>query len=186
MLGTVFILNILQKGLLVLGSMECIVLRINIHSLVSHSKRSQLPKRIEDMCRNEKHAHRCSHFSMVIGQLLSSYLHREEYVFLPCSRLLSQSSHYVVHVYANVGVHCNTVMHCDCTALRHPQGPISKWSQYFNDILNNGPFILSCEKSPVISIFWILEQFAWEFPESVGVLDQLQCWVPMCLHIHDR
>ena len=72
MFGTVFILHLLQKGLLVLGSIGCLVLRIDIHSLVPLSKRSQLPKRIEDMCRNEKHASLWSYYSIVFGHPLSS------------------------------------------------------------------------------------------------------------------
>jgi len=58
MFGAVFILHILQKGLLVLGSIRCLVLRINIHSLVPLSARSQHPVKIEDMCRNWKRARR--------------------------------------------------------------------------------------------------------------------------------
>jgi hypothetical protein len=72
MFAAVFILNILQKGLLELCSVGCLVLRIDIHSLVPVSKRSQILKRIKDMCGNEKHARRCSHFSLVFGQLLLS------------------------------------------------------------------------------------------------------------------
>jgi hypothetical protein len=53
MFGTVFILHILQKGLLVLESIGFLVLRIDIDSLVPLSTRLQLPERIEDMCRNE-------------------------------------------------------------------------------------------------------------------------------------
>ena len=81
---------------------------------------------------------------------------------------------------------CDDVMRCDYMPLRHPQGPISKWPQYFHDILHNGPFILSCAKWLVITIFWILEPLMCKFPESVGSLEQLQCWVPPCLHIHNR
>jgi len=40
-------------------------------------------------------------------------------------------------------------MQCDCMPLRHPQGPISEWPQYFHDILHNRPLILSCEQWPV-------------------------------------
>jgi hypothetical protein len=55
MFGAVFILHILQKGLLVLGSIGHRVLSINIHSRVPRSKQSQLPEWFEDMCRYEKH-----------------------------------------------------------------------------------------------------------------------------------
>ena len=70
MFSTVFILHVIQIGLLVLGSIGCLVLRINIHSLVPVSKSSQLPERIENMCRNEKHALCWSHFGIVFSQLL--------------------------------------------------------------------------------------------------------------------
>jgi len=50
MSGAVFILRMIQKGLLGLGSIGSIVLRINIQSLVPLSERSQYPERIEDMC----------------------------------------------------------------------------------------------------------------------------------------
>ena len=63
MFCTVFILHILPKGPLVLGSIAFLILRIDIHSLVPLSRRSQLSKRIEDMCRNVKHARRWSYIS---------------------------------------------------------------------------------------------------------------------------
>jgi hypothetical protein len=52
MLGAVFILHILQKGLLVLGNIGYLVLRIDIQSHVPLSKKSQIAERIEYMCRN--------------------------------------------------------------------------------------------------------------------------------------
>jgi len=52
--GTVFIAYILQKGQLILVSIECLLLRIGINSHVPHSERSQLPDRINDMFRNEE------------------------------------------------------------------------------------------------------------------------------------
>jgi len=65
MFGAVFILDIFQKPLLVLCSLGCLILRINIHSLVPLAKRSQLPERIEDVRGNQKHGSRCSHFGIV-------------------------------------------------------------------------------------------------------------------------
>jgi len=50
MFGAVFILRILQRCLLVLDSIRCLVLRINKHSLVPLPKRSQLPETIKHMC----------------------------------------------------------------------------------------------------------------------------------------
>jgi len=72
MFGTVFTLHILQRGLWVLGSIGCLVLRINIHSLVPLSKRLQLPEWIDDVCTNQKHTRFWSHCSIIFGQLLSS------------------------------------------------------------------------------------------------------------------
>jgi hypothetical protein len=56
--GTVLIVHILQESVLALCSVGCLVRRINIHSLVPVSKRSQLAGRIEDVCGNEKNT-RC-------------------------------------------------------------------------------------------------------------------------------
>jgi len=153
MFGAVFILQILQKGLLVLGSIGCPVLRINIHSLVPLSERSPLPKRIKNICRNAKHSCCWSYFSVVLGQLLSSWLHSEELVFLPRRFLLSQGLHHAIHVIEHVIVYCDDVMKCDGMPLRHGQGSISKSPPYFHDILHNRPFILSCEKWPVLRVF---------------------------------
>jgi len=163
MFGTVHILHLHQKGLLVLGSIGYLVIRINIHSLVPLSKRSQLPKRIDNMGRNQRHARRWSHFGVVFGQPLSIYLHSKEQVFHPWSLLPGQSSHHAVHVIEHVVEHCDNVMQCDSMSLRHPQGPISQWPQYIHHILHNGPLILSCAKWLTIRAFWILEPLACEF-----------------------
>jgi hypothetical protein len=72
MFGAVFILHILQRGLRVMCCVGCLVLRINIHSFVPLSKRLELHDRIEDMCGNQKHARRWSHFGVVFGKLLLS------------------------------------------------------------------------------------------------------------------
>jgi len=83
----------------------------------------------------------------------------------------------------HVIVRCDTVMQCDCMRLRHTQGPILKWPQYFHHILHNGPFIVSCKKWAVISVLWTLETPACEFPCLGGKLEQLQCWFPVRHHI---
>jgi len=70
MFVTVFILHILQQGLLNLGSIGCLILRIDIQSLVPLATQSQLPETIEDMCRNEKHTRHWSQFTRIFGQLL--------------------------------------------------------------------------------------------------------------------
>jgi len=186
MFGTVFILHILQKALLVLGSIECLILRIDIHSIVPLSKRSQHPERIEDICRNAKHARRRNHFKVIFGQLLSSQLHGEEQVSLSWSGFLSQSSHHTIDVIEHIIIHCDNVMQCDSMSVQHPQGPISEWPQHFHDILQNGPFILSCEEWPIIAVFWVFKPLVWEFTKSEGALAQLLCRVPMGLHIHNR
>ena len=155
MFSTVFILHIPQKALLVLDSIECLVLRIYIHSPVPLPKRSQLLERFEDMCRNQKHTRRWSHFSIVFGQHLSSYFHSEEQVFLLLSLLLAQRLNYTVHVIKHVVLYCYNVIRCNCMPFRHPQGPVSEWPQHFHDIDNNRPFVLSHKEWPVFTVFWI-------------------------------
>ena len=65
----VFVLHILQKCLIVLGSIRSLILRIDSHSLVPFPKRLQLRKRIKNMCWNKKRTRRWSDFSKVFGQL---------------------------------------------------------------------------------------------------------------------
>jgi hypothetical protein len=69
------------------------------------------------MCRNEKHTRRWSQFSIILGQLLSSYHHSEEQVFLALILHLSQSLHHTRHMIEHVIVHCDHMMPCDCMAL---------------------------------------------------------------------
>jgi len=186
MFGTLFILHILQKSILVLGSIRCLILRIDIQSLGPLPTQSQLPERIEDLCRNEKHTCPWSHFSILFGQLQSSWLHSEEQVMLPLSLLLSESSHNVIHMIEHVIIDSDKVMQCDCMPLRHRQGPISESPQNLHHVLKNSAFILCCEEWAVITGFWILEPLTGEFLWLVGSLKQLQCRVPTCLHIHYR
>jgi len=186
MFGTVFILHILQKGLLVLCSIGCLVLRMCIHCFVLLSKQSQLPERMEDMCRNGKHARRWSHISVIFGHLRLSKLHSEEQVFLPWSLFLSQSWHHAIHAIEHIIVHWDDMMQCDCMPSRHPQGPISIWPQHFHNILHNGPFILSCEEWPVIAVYWVFKPLAREFTWSEVALEQLQGRVPPGLVIDNR
>lgn len=47
--GTVFIVQILQNGLLLLDRIGRLILRINMHSHVPLAELSQLPHRIDDM-----------------------------------------------------------------------------------------------------------------------------------------
>jgi hypothetical protein len=75
MFRALLVLYILPKGLLVLGSTRSLLFRIDIHSLAPFPKQSQLPERIMDMGRNEKHTSRWSHFSVIFGQLLPCKLH---------------------------------------------------------------------------------------------------------------
>jgi len=136
MFGTVFILHMFQNDLLVLGCIRCLVLRINIHSVVPPSKRSEPPQRIEHMCRSVQHACQRSHFSIIFTQHLSSKPHREEQVFHPLSLLLGQSVQHAIHVIENVIVHCGNVTDCDCMPILHPQSPISEWPLHFHNILH--------------------------------------------------
>ena len=170
MFGTIFILYVLQKGFLALGSIWCLILWINIHSLDPHPKRSQYAELIEDLCRHEQHTSRWSHCEIIFGQLLSSNLHRDEQVLLPLSLLHRESPHNAIHVIKHVILHCDTVMQCDCMCLRHPQGPISEWPQFFHDILANRRFILCCEWWLIMAIFWISELLAGELLQLVGTL----------------
>jgi hypothetical protein len=114
MFRTVFILQVLQNGLLVLGSIECLVLRINIHSLVPLPKQLQCPETIDDMCRYEKHTRRPSHFSVIFGHLLLSYLHSEGEIFLPSGHRLSKSLHDAINMIEHVILHSENVMQCNC------------------------------------------------------------------------
>jgi hypothetical protein len=65
MFRAVFVLHILQKGLLVLGSIRSLVFRIDIHALVPLPKQLQLPDGIKDMCRNQEHTSHWSDFSII-------------------------------------------------------------------------------------------------------------------------
>jgi hypothetical protein len=145
MFGSAFILHRLQRGLFWLCSVGCLVLRSDIHSLVPLSKLSQLPERIQDVCRYQKHARRCSYFVIVLGKPLSRKLHSEESVFPRLSLPLGQGSHHAIHVIEHVIVHCDDVMLCECMPRQHPNGSILKWLQYFHDRLDSRPFILSCD-----------------------------------------
>jgi len=70
MLGTVFIVHILQKHCLVLGSKRNLVLRNIMHSLVPLPKRLQHPERIKDVCHNVKHTRGWSIWSIMFGHHL--------------------------------------------------------------------------------------------------------------------
>jgi len=110
MFGTVFVLHILQKGLVVLGSIGCLVIRIDIRSLVMVRKGSQLPDRIENLFRIEKHSRHWSQLSIMFGKLLSSQLYVEEHVFLSLNHLVSQSSHNDIYRIGLVIVDCENMI----------------------------------------------------------------------------
>ena len=164
MLGVVFILNILVKGIFVLGSMGCVVLRINNESLVPRPIQSQCPERTEGICTHPMHPHRWSDFNMIYRQPPSSSPHSEESSLLQRSILLSQFRRNTVHVIEYVFVDWDHVMHCDCMHLRHPQRPISEWPLNLCDILNNGSLIQGCKEWPEMARCWVLEQLRSEFP----------------------
>jgi len=184
MFGTVFILHVLQKDLLVLGSTECLVLRIIINSLVTIAQWSQLPERFEDMCGDNKHAHCWRHCSIELGQLMSSQLHSEEQFIFPFSLLLNHSSPLDIHTIEYVSEYWGQEMQCECMPLCHPHSPILKLPHYFDDILHNGPCNISWENWHAITWFGILEPLANELTLLLGAPNQLDCWVPRCLHIH--
>jgi hypothetical protein len=110
MSSTVFILYILQKGLLVSGSIRSLVFRINIHSLVPLPNRSQLGERIVDMCRNAQHTSHWSDFGVLFEHLVPRKLRGKESVILLLSLLLGQSSHHAINVIKQVIVDSNNVV----------------------------------------------------------------------------
>jgi len=126
MFGTVFILHILQKGLLVLGSIRSLVLRMNIHRLVPLPKWSQLPETIKYICRNEKRTGLWSDFSRIFHQLLARTVHGEVEVFLPLWLVFSQSLHNAIHLIEHVIVDTDDGMQSNGMPFHHPQGPVSE------------------------------------------------------------
>jgi len=145
LLCTVFIPHIFQNRLLVLGSIGSFILRIDIHSLVPLPKRSQPPEMIEDMRWNANYICHWSNVSKPFGQLLSCKLHSKVSVFCRLSLHLISSSHNAIHMIDHEIVLCDDVMQSDCMPFRHPQGPVSECDWNFNDVLDNGPFIMCCE-----------------------------------------
>jgi len=91
MFGTIFILQLFQNGLLVLCSVGCPGLRINIHSLVPLATLSQLAERLENVYGNILNAPRWGDFRVVVGNRLLSKPPREEQVFHPLSLLLAKA-----------------------------------------------------------------------------------------------
>ena len=153
MIGAVFILRILQNGLLVSCSVGYHISRITIHSLGPVSKWSQHPERIKKVGGNSPHACRWSYICIGFRKLLSSKLDSEEHVFIWLSLLLRQSLHHAILMMEHVIVHGDNMLQFDCMPLRHPKGQILTWPQYLHDILDYRPFILSCELQPVFTIF---------------------------------
>jgi hypothetical protein len=98
MFGTVFILLILPNSIVVLGSIECLNITINIHSLVLLSNQSQLPESIKNMCCNELDTRQWRHFSILFQKLLLSKLYCAEQFFLPLSFHFSQYLHNAIYI----------------------------------------------------------------------------------------
>jgi len=163
MFCTIFILHILQKGLLVLGSLGCLMPRMDICSLVPLPKQSQRPEMIEDVCGNEQSSRCWSQFGIIFGHHLSRSLHSKDQVLLPLGLHPSQSLNDAIHVIEHVILHCVNMVQCDCMPVQHPLGPISEWREYFQDILDNRPFILCCEEWLVMAVLWILEPLTLGF-----------------------
>jgi len=74
MLGTVFVLHLLQQHLLILSTIGIFVFRMNIHLLVPSHKWLQVPESVNEICRNENHTGGWSNFIPVFGKLLSCKL----------------------------------------------------------------------------------------------------------------
>jgi hypothetical protein len=163
MFRTVFILDIVQKDFMVLGTIGCLILRNYIESLVQLPKEIQLAEKIDDMCWIEKHTPRWRHFSITFGQLLSSEFHIKHQVCLWLSLHLSHSSRNTILMAEHVVVYWDNVKECDCRPLRQPQGLIVEYPYYNHDIIGNGLSVLCCEEWPVITVFWMLKLLAGQF-----------------------
>lgn len=77
MFGILFILHILQKHNQQWGRIRSLVFSIDIDCLVPLPKRLQLLQRMKEVCCYEKHTHRWSDFSTILGKLVSCIVHGE-------------------------------------------------------------------------------------------------------------
>jgi len=161
--GTVLVLHIHQICLLVLGSIRCLVLTIDMRSFVPFLRRLQLPKRIKDLCRYKLHTRRWSDFSIVFGQLLLLNPHSEVWIFLPLRVLLRWSLQNAIHMIEHVIMEGDKMTQCDCIPFRHPQSQVSEWPWKFHDVLDDCPLIFCCEEWPGNTVFWILQPLGGEF-----------------------
>jgi len=154
--GAVFILHILQKDLLVLGRIGYLTLRIDIHSLVPLSEGSQLPVRIKDMCRNQKHSLRWSHFSVVFGEHLFSEPHRENKssfqgdIFLNTARITPS-------MWSNMSL-CTVITWCNVTVCLFDiqrvlyQNPLNTSMTYFTMV--HSSWVVNSGQYSVYFEFW--------------------------------
>jgi len=60
-------------------------------------------------------------------------------------------------MFEHVVVDSDDVMQSNIMNFRYPQGRVLEWRQNFHNVLDDGPFILCCEESLVITVFGILE-----------------------------
>jgi len=122
MFPIVFVLHILQHCVLVLGRITCLVTMINIWLLVVLPKCSQIPERMNVMCRHEMHTHLSSNCSIIFMQILSCKLQSEVYIFILLSILAGYKLHDAIHTIRHVIVVSDNVMQSNCIPVCHPQG----------------------------------------------------------------
>jgi len=63
----------------------------------------------------------------------------------------------------HVVVYSDNMMQSQFMPCQHPEGPVLEWPEIFHDVLDNSPFILYCEESLVMTIFWTLKLLAGKF-----------------------
>jgi hypothetical protein len=77
MFRTVLILHILQKHLLLIGSMRGLVFKSSIESVVQLPTRLQNAKRMKNVHQNAMYSHHWSNFRIISGPLLAHNLQGE-------------------------------------------------------------------------------------------------------------
>jgi len=161
--GTVFILGIHPKSLLVSGTIASLGLRSGINSRVPLAKLLELPEEIEHLFWHKKHTCHLSICSIIFGLPLLHKLHSEVQVFLPLGHHLSYSSLSSIQLIAHAIAARNNAMEINLIFRHYPQGPFLKLRKHFPNVLDDSPFILVCEDWPVITVLWIRELLSGEF-----------------------
>jgi hypothetical protein len=171
---------------MVLSSMRCHILRMNIHSLDPDSKWSRLVERIEDACWNVKYTGRASNLHVIFGLHLTWKYYGDIQVFCPLSLVLKFSSHDTTHMIEHVIVHSEVMLLSDWMLSRHQQGPVSAGYWNLHGVLYICQFIQWCEEWHALTTCLIPESPAGEFLWSVCLLMKLQDRIPTCGHIQNR